>query len=61
MIILLYLKHAWGACLAAGKFSETDLLDAIREGAVLRVRPKAMTVAIIIAGSGAFASLPLTL
>ena len=27
-----------------------DLLDAIREGAVLRVRPKAMTVAVIIAG-----------
>ena len=27
-----------------------DLLDAIREGAVLRVRPKAMTVAVILAG-----------
>jgi copper/silver efflux system protein len=27
-----------------------DLLDAIREGAVLRVRPKAMTVATIVAG-----------
>ena len=26
------------------------LLDAIREGAVLRVRPKAMTVAVILAG-----------
>jgi Cu(I)/Ag(I) efflux system membrane protein CusA/SilA len=26
------------------------LLDAIREGAVLRVRPKAMTVAVVIAG-----------
>ena len=25
-------------------------MDAIREGAVLRVRPKAMTVAVIIAG-----------
>ena len=34
----------------AGKISDTDLLDAIREGAVLRVRPKAMTVAVIIAG-----------
>ncbi len=28
----------------------SDLLDAIREGAVLRVRPKAMTVAVILAG-----------
>ena len=32
------------------KNSELDLLDAIREGAVLRVRPKAMTVAVIITG-----------
>jgi Cu(I)/Ag(I) efflux system membrane protein CusA/SilA len=35
---------------AAPAASEADLLDAIREGAVLRVRPKAMTVAVIIAG-----------
>ncbi|THC40203.1 efflux RND transporter permease subunit [Massilia sp. Mn16-1_5] len=50
VIMLLYLKHAWEARLAAGKSSEADLLDAIREGAVQRVRPKAMTVAVIIAG-----------
>jgi Cu(I)/Ag(I) efflux system membrane protein CusA/SilA len=50
VIMLVYLKHAWDARLAAGKTSEDDLLDAIREGAVLRVRPKAMTVAVIIAG-----------
>ncbi len=50
VIMLLYLKHAWDARLAAGKTGEADLLDAIREGAVLRVRPKAMTVAVIIAG-----------
>ena len=50
VIMLLYLKQAWEARLAAGKNSESDLLDAIREGAVLRVRPKAMTVAVIIAG-----------
>jgi Cu(I)/Ag(I) efflux system membrane protein CusA/SilA len=50
VIMLLYLKHAWGARLARDKVSEADLLDAIREGAVLRVRPKAMTVAVIIAG-----------
>jgi len=50
VIMLLYLKYAWETRLAAGKSSEADLLDAIREGAVHRVRPKAMTVAVIIAG-----------
>ena len=50
VIMLLYLKQAWEARLAAGKDSEADLIDAIREGAVLRVRPKAMTVAVIVAG-----------
>ena len=50
VIMLLYLKQAWEARLVAGTPGEADLLDAIREGAVLRVRPKAMTVAVIIAG-----------
>jgi len=50
VIMLLYLKQAWEARLARGQGSDADLLDAIREGAVLRVRPKAMTVAVIIAG-----------
>ncbi|OGB26677.1 MAG: cation transporter [Burkholderiales bacterium RIFCSPLOWO2_02_FULL_57_36] len=50
VIMLLYLKQAWEARVAKGNISEVDLLDAIREGAVLRVRPKAMTVAVIIAG-----------
>ncbi len=50
VIMLLYLKQAWEVRLAAGNSSEADLLEAIREGAVLRVRPKAMTVAVIIAG-----------
>ena len=50
VIMLLYLKQAWDASVAAGKTSTEDLLDAIREGAVLRVRPKAMTVAVILAG-----------
>jgi len=50
VIMLLYLKQAWDARLAQGKTSNADLLDAIREGAVLRVRPKAMTVAVILAG-----------
>ena len=40
---------SWPA-VAAGRATEADLLDAIREGAVLRVRPKAMTVAVIFAG-----------
>jgi Cu(I)/Ag(I) efflux system membrane protein CusA/SilA len=50
VIMLLYLKHAWEERIAAGKTSTEDLLDAIRDGAVLRVRPKAMTVAVILAG-----------
>jgi Cu(I)/Ag(I) efflux system membrane protein CusA/SilA len=50
VIMLLYLNNAWHARLAQGKVTEADLLDAIREGAVLRVRPKAMTVAVILAG-----------
>ena len=50
VIMLLYLKHAWDARLAQGRCSEADLLDALREGAVLRVRPKAMTVTVIVAG-----------
>ncbi|HEC60482.1 MAG TPA: efflux RND transporter permease subunit [Methylophaga sp.] len=50
VIMLLYLKQAWRLRLDEDKSTEDDLLDAIREGAVLRVRPKAMTVAVILAG-----------
>ena len=50
VIMLLYLKQAWDKRLAQGKTETADLMDAIREGAVLRVRPKAMTVAVILAG-----------
>ena len=50
VIMLLYLKQSWDARVAQGQTSNADLLDAIREGAVLRVRPKAMTVAVILAG-----------
>ena len=50
VIMLLYLKHAWDERLARGDNTPPALLDAIREGAVLRVRPKAMTVAVILAG-----------
>ena len=50
VIMLLYLKNAWDARREAGQDDDAGLLDAIREGAVLRIRPKAMTVAVIIAG-----------
>ncbi len=50
VIMLLYLKNAWQARLDAGRGDPAALLEAIREGAVLRVRPKVMTVAVIIAG-----------
>jgi Cu(I)/Ag(I) efflux system membrane protein CusA/SilA len=48
--MLLYLRHAWDEELSAGRGTTAELLDAIRRGAVLRVRPKAMTVAVILAG-----------
>jgi len=50
VIMLLYLKQAWHRRIDDGNETEATLLEAIREGAVLRVRPKAMTVAVIIAG-----------
>ncbi len=48
VVMLIYLKHSWEGRSENG--TEQDLLEAIREGAVLRVRPKAMTVAVIISG-----------
>ena len=51
VVMLVYLKNALARRLAAGEpDSDATLLAAIREGAVLRVRPKAMTVAVVIAG-----------
>ncbi len=50
VIMLIYLKQAWQDRIDAGRIDEPSLLEAIREGAVLRVRPKAMTVATIVAG-----------
>lgn len=51
VVMLVYLKGAWQRRLAAGAVpTEALLLEAITEGAVLRVRPKAMTVAVILAG-----------
>jgi Cu(I)/Ag(I) efflux system membrane protein CusA/SilA len=51
VIMLLYLKQAIAKRLdAEGQLSRQQLEAALMEGAVLRVRPKAMTVAVILAG-----------
>ncbi|MEZ5532801.1 MAG: CusA/CzcA family heavy metal efflux RND transporter [Steroidobacteraceae bacterium] len=51
IIMLLYLRQAWERALARrADAGLAELDEAIREGAVQRVRPKAMTVAVIIAG-----------
>jgi Cu(I)/Ag(I) efflux system membrane protein CusA/SilA len=51
VVMLIYLQAARRRRLAAGEpDDDATLLAAIREGAVLRVRPKAMTVAIVLAG-----------
>ncbi len=51
VIMLIYLDHAIKKRRDAQQLgTEQDLIDAIEEGAVLRVRPKAMTVAVIVAG-----------
>lgn len=50
VIMLLYLKQAWVAQQEAGGNHAKALQEAIMEGAVQRIRPKAMTVATIIAG-----------
>jgi Cu(I)/Ag(I) efflux system membrane protein CusA/SilA len=51
VVMLIYLKHALQNRLEQGaQPSRESVDDAIREGAVLRVRPKAMTVAVILAG-----------
>jgi len=52
---VMYLRHAWGhrqqAAAAEGReLTRADLRDAIVEGALLRLRPKLMTVIAIIAG-----------
>ncbi|MBS0568966.1 MAG: efflux RND transporter permease subunit, partial [Proteobacteria bacterium] len=51
VVMLLYLRHAWDRQRAADPDAGMESLDAsIREGAVQRVRPKAMTVAVVLAG-----------
>lgn len=51
VVMLLYLKGALQRRLDEGEpFSDAMLVAAIYEGAVLRLRPKAMTVAVVLAG-----------
>jgi Cu(I)/Ag(I) efflux system membrane protein CusA/SilA len=51
VVMLLYLRQAWDRHLERNPQAGPAELDAaIREGAVQRVRPKAMTVAVILAG-----------
>lgn len=51
VVMLLYLDHAIARRQQAGQLNNAqDLQAAIIEGAVLRIRPKAMTVAVILAG-----------
>ena len=51
VVMLIYIKQALARRLEAGApADEATLLEAIDEGAVQRVRPKAMTVAVILAG-----------
>ena len=48
VVMLLYMKHALAA--QGDKRDEATVLLAVRDGVVLHVRPKAMTVAVIVAG-----------
>ncbi|QXI26584.1 efflux RND transporter permease subunit [Pseudomonas vanderleydeniana] len=50
VIMLIYLDNAWAERQATGECTRQALLEAIGEGAVQRIRPKAMTVAVIVAG-----------
>jgi Cu(I)/Ag(I) efflux system membrane protein CusA/SilA len=48
VVMLIYLKHALDA--RGPNPTPSQVAEAVREGALLRVRPKAMTVAVILAG-----------
>jgi Cu(I)/Ag(I) efflux system membrane protein CusA/SilA len=48
VVMLIYLKQALAE--RGPNPTDAELADAVREGALLRVRPKAMTVAVILAG-----------
>ena len=49
VIMLIYLEQAWQRRTSTGQRAHADLLAAIHEGAVSRIRPKAMTVCVIVA------------
>ena len=49
--MLLYLRNALAERIDAGEtITPRIILEAVREGALLRLRPKAMTVAVVLAG-----------
>ena len=48
--MLVYLDNSLKEKVRQGALTDARLKEAIMEGAVLRVRPKAMTVAVIVAG-----------
>ncbi|MBV9875550.1 MAG: CusA/CzcA family heavy metal efflux RND transporter [Verrucomicrobia bacterium] len=51
VVMLLYLDQAWDKYHAAGRMNSLrDLYDAVREGAVQRIRPKMMAVCAILLG-----------
>lgn len=50
VIMLLYLKQAMQKCLITNNYTENELIAAIENGAVQRIRPKAMTVSVIVVG-----------
>jgi Cu(I)/Ag(I) efflux system membrane protein CusA/SilA len=50
VVLVLYLRQAWQRRMDAGELSYAALDDAVHEGALLRVRPIAMTVVVILAG-----------
>ncbi|MEH8145229.1 efflux RND transporter permease subunit [Aeromonas hydrophila] len=50
VLMLVYLNHAWDDLVASGKPDQAGLHRAVIHGAALRLRPKMMTVATIIAG-----------
>ncbi len=51
VVMLLYLDEAWNERRAADRLhTEADLIAAVRQGAVDRLRPKVMTVATVILG-----------
>ncbi|MDV3258117.1 MAG: efflux RND transporter permease subunit [Sphingomonas sp.] len=50
VVMLVYLDRSIEERTRKGRFTDEDLDEALMEGAVLRVRPKAMTAAVILAG-----------